>query len=94
MNLFKFHIDPNSLYNHDEAQEQIPDLFWNKYMHNGKELDKRRKYIALDPYYAYAYADKMKEPFPEAEDVIMNSPWKDFYLETLEEIEEEKGNEY
>lgn len=71
MNLYNFHAKPKLLAHYETKDETNPNIFWEKYRNNKKELKKYEKYIAKDAVYAYWYAlDVLKGPFPAGEAAI------------------------
>jgi hypothetical protein len=71
MNLYQFHKNPHLIHGHKQADEVVPDIVWNKYSHDPKELKKREDALAKDPEYAYMYAlDILKKPWPKGEATI------------------------
>ena len=78
MNLYQLHSDPESLHKHDEAHNNVPKLFWEKYKNNSAELKKREDSISKDveySFYSYWYArDVLDGPFPKGEEAISKDP--------------------
>lgn len=64
MNIYKFHIEPESLNGFNQADMNVVDCFWNKYKNNPAELKKRERAISKSAKYAYEYAyDVLKGEF-------------------------------
>jgi len=80
-NIYKYHTEPESLDNFNDADMNIVDIFWNKYNNNDKELLKRRKAISKYPSKATYFAHSVlnKERFPEGEEAIATD-YKSSYL--------------
>jgi ketosteroid isomerase-like protein len=71
MNLYDLHSKPASLDHYDAADEQFPELFFNKYRHYPAELKKREQYIAKSAKYSYLYAAYViRGPFKAGEAAI------------------------
>ena len=71
LNIYKYHTHPESLPLYEKAMECIPDIFWEKYKNNPKELKKREGAIAQSAEYSYWYAaDVLKERFEAGEEII------------------------
>jgi hypothetical protein len=85
MNLYNLHDNSESLDLHDEAHDQLPSVFWEKYKDNPAELKKREKYIAKDPVCSYYYArDVLKDPFKAGEAAIAkNAEYSYFYARDI-----------
>ena len=59
----------------DVVYEKHPELAWEKYKDNPKELKKREHLWVTNPEYAYLYARwVLKKPFPLGEKAIASSP--------------------
>ena len=85
LNIYKYHTHPESLPLYEKAMECIPDLFWEKYENNPKELKKREGAISMSAKYSYYYAlDVLKTRFEAGEKVIATNTWfsygYDFYV--------------
>ncbi len=75
MNLYKFHSEPESMKNHDYHNDNVAELFWNKYRKTPIELKKREKAIAKNSEYAYYYArNVLHKRFPLGEEAIAKDP--------------------
>lgn len=71
MNLYSLHSHPKKLHRHEEADNAILSVFWEKYKNNPKELNKREDIIAKDAKHSYEYAIQvLKDRFPKGEPVI------------------------
>jgi hypothetical protein len=46
MNLYQFHIEPETLHRHQDSDESVVEVFWDKYFGNPEELKKRENTIA------------------------------------------------
>lgn len=74
MNLFKLHDNPEDLHRHKDKDTHVPKVFWNKYVGDKEELQKREDAIAKDPIMAAKYTVMyLKKPWPEAETAISKS---------------------
>ena len=74
MNLYNLHPNSESLLHFEEADENIPEVFWEKYKKFPKALKKLEKYLAKSTEYACYYAKNvLKGPFPKGEAAIAKS---------------------
>ena len=76
MNIYNLHDDPKSLDHHEQAHDEVVDVFWGKY--NFSDLKEREPAIAKHAAYSYEYARNFKDGFKLGEPAIKEFP---FYLD-------------
>ena len=74
LNLYDLHPDPEKAPDYKRHHDTVPQLVWEKYKDEPKELKKREKALAKDPKIAFLYAkDILQGPFPAGEAAIAKS---------------------
>jgi hypothetical protein len=71
LDLYDIHPDKENAPHRDVAYDRVPELVWERYWDQPKELKKRERALARSPEYAFHYAlDVLGGPFPAGEPAI------------------------